>query len=176
MSKMEQVLSQASQIKGIGTKNGVPVVSYEDASVLSQKQMIQDTLGEVTDLGDADVNPDGTLGSTRATAYAMNEEKRLANRYRVMGKKGGGGKLLQVVTDERAVKEHDTGKVYMARIPAYEFERGEDGKLTMTRLVTVEASDFISKFDEELNKEAMYEVLSAISSNEDDASKSEMPI
>lgn len=174
MSKMEQVLTQAKEIKSIGNRDGVRVVSYEDASILAQEQMIKDKMDEEVDLGDVEVNPDGTLARTRATAYAMNEDKRLANRYRVVGKKGG-GKLLQVVTDERAVKEHGTGKVYLARIPAYEFER-IDGKLTLARLTSVEATDFISKFGEELNREAMYEVLEAISSNEEDASRSEMPI
>lgn len=174
MSKMEQVLSRAKEIKPIGQKDGAKVVNYEDASILAQEQMIKDKMGENVDLGDVEVNPDGTIARTRATAYAMNEDKRLANRYRVVGKKGG-GKLLQVVTDERAVKEHGTGKVYLARIPAYEFER-IDGKLVLTKQMTVEADDFISKFGEELNHEAMYEVLKAISSNEEDASRSEMPI
>lgn len=175
MSKMEQILKQAEEVKPISTVDGTPVVSYEDGAILSSKQMINEKLGEEVDLGDVEVNPDGTIARSRAAVIVLNENKRLMNRYRTIGKKGG-GKLLQVVTDYRAVKEHGTGKVYVARVPAYEFEREESGKLVMTRQLTVEASDFISKFDEELNNEAMYEVLKAISDNEENATRSEMPI
>lgn len=175
MARMEEILKQAEEVKPISTVEGTPVVSYEDGAILSQKQMINDKLGEEVDLGDVEVNPDGTIARSRASVIVLNEDKRLMNRYRLMGKKGG-GKLLQVVTDYRAVKEHGTGKVYLARIPAYEFERDESGKLVMTRQLTVEAGDFISKFSEELNNTAMHEVLKAISDNEENASRSEMPI
>lgn len=175
MSRMEEVLRQANEVKPLSEVDGTKVVSYEDASILQQQAMIKDKLGEDVDLGDVEVNPDGTIARSRASVIAINEDKRLANRYRVIGKKGG-GKLLQVVTDYRAVKEHGTGKVYLARIPAYEFERDENGKLVMLRQTTVEAGDFISKFAESLNNEAMYEVLKAITDNEENATKSEMPI
>lgn len=175
MSKMEQILEQAKKIQPIAEVNGAKIVDYTDASVLSAKELINDKLGENVNLGDVEVNPDGTIARVAVPVIAMNEDKRLMNRYRVVGKKGG-GKLLQVVTDYRAVKEHSTGKVYLARIPVYELERNDSGKLLLIRMTTVSADDFIGKFDEQLNNEAMYEVLEAISVNTEDATKSEMPI
>lgn len=175
MSRMEEILQEAKLVKPIAETNGSKIVDYEDAATLNAEEIIKQKLGENVNLGDVEVNQDGSLAKVYVPVIAMNEDRRLMNRYRLIGKKGGGGKLLQVVTDYRAVKEHGSGKVYLARIPAYELER-VDGKLVLVRQITVSADDFISKFEEQLNNEAMHEVLQAVAVKTEDVTRNEMPI
>lgn len=171
---MKETLDRAERIKTIAERDGVKIVSYEDSTLLAQKQAMEEQFGANVDLGDREINPDGTVGRSRVSFLAVNEDRRLSNLYRVVGKQGG-GKKLQVVTDYRAVTEHDSGQVYIARIPAYEFER-VDGELKMVATITVSDEDFISKFTARLSNEAMYEVLAAISVNTEETGVDEMPI
>lgn len=171
---MRETLEKAKQVAPISDRNGVKVVSYEDATILAQEQLIEEKYGNKVDLGIRQVNADGTIAKSKVTVLAINEDKRLANLYRVVGKQGG-GKKMQVVTDYRAVMEHDSGEVYIARIPAYELER-IDGKLKMVHLTTVSDEEFVSKFTSTLSNKAMYEVLTAIADNKEDIGTDEMPI
>lgn len=171
---MKETLDKASTVKPIANRNGSKIVSYEDATVLVQAQMMEEQYGATVDLGDREINPDGTVGRSRSNILAINEDRRLANLYRVAGKQGG-GKKLQVVIDYRAVTEHDTGQVYIARIPVYEFER-VDKELKMVGMTTVSDEDFISKFTARLSNKAMYEVLAAINENTEEVGVDEMPI
>lgn len=176
-SKMREILDRAEQVEPIAEHDGVKVVSPEDAVALKEEQMLAMQNGEEVDLGDFEINPDGTIASTRTSILAINEDRRLMNKFRV---KGRNKNLLQVVTDYRAVKDHGTGKVYLANVPVYEFERedkdGKKGKLVLTAQTTVPDKIFLSEFQDSLDNEAMKEVLAAITTNKEDVSKREMPI
>lgn len=171
MTSMRETLNRANEVTPISEKEGIKVVSYEDASILQQEQMLKDKMGEDIDLGDVEINPDGTIAKTRLKVLAMNEDRRLDNRFRTIGKKGG-GKLLQVVTDYRIVAE----KMKFSRVPMYEFERGEDGKLQLIRETTVSYEEYLEKFTDRLNNEAMHEILRTMARNDKDVSRNEMPI
>lgn len=172
-NRMREILDRAEEVKPIAEHNGVKVVSPEDAIALKEEQMLALQTGEEVDLGDYEINPDGTIASTRISVVAINEDRRLMNKFRV---KGGANKLLQVVTDYRAVKEHDSGKVYLANVPVYEFDRNEKGELELVSQTTVTDETFLSKFQDSLTNEAMKEVLGAITTKKEDVSKKEMPI
>lgn len=173
MSRMEQVLAEAKEVKPIAEKDGARIVSYEDAKTLQEEAMLKAKLGEDIDLGDVEVNPDGTIANTRTTIKAINEDRRLMNRYRV--KKEAGKEVLQVVTDYLAVKQHDSGTIYVASVPVYELIR-QDEELVLRGQTTVSDTDFVTKFKDILNRDAMYQVLEAISKNEEDVTTNEMPI
>lgn len=162
-------------MKPITEKNGAKVVSYEDAPKLQNEEIAAVRTGEVVDLGDRELNPDGTVARSRATVLAVNPDRRLMNRYRVVTKKGS-GKLMQVVTDYRAVREQESGHCYLAQLPAYELERDEEGKLKLAGQTTITREDFIAKFTKSLSNEAMYEVNKAIAAREDELEKDELPI
>ena len=181
MSTITEMLKQAEQVKPISTtKDGVKIVSYEDAAILAQKDFV-----EGVDLGDREMNPDGTIAKSRVTVLAVNPERRTANRYRVKGKQGG-GKVMQVVIDGRAIDEQKTGRVYLAQLPCYELERvkgeGDDkGEIVLRKMTYVTREEFVSSFTGSLSVEAMYEVNAAIAKGIDgDATKEvgidEMPI
>lgn len=171
---MKETLDRAEKIKPIAERNGSKIVSYEDSTILVQAQAMEEEFGAKVDLGDREINPDGTVGRSRSNILAINEDRRLANLYRVAGKQGG-GKKLQVVIDYRAVSEHDSGQIYIARIPVYEFER-IDKELKMVGITTVSDEDFVSKFTARLSNKAMYEILSAIADNDKETGVDEMPI
>lgn len=177
MTSVTSMLKQAEQVKPISvTKDGAKVVSYEDAVLLAQAEYV-----EGVDLGDRELNPDGTIAKSRVRVIAVNPEKRTANRYRVKGKQGG-GKVMQVVVDSRAIDEQKTGRVYLAQIPCYELEREKtedgDGELTLRQMTYVTREEFVSSFTGSLSVDAMYEVNTAIAkgTTEQEIGVDEMPI
>lgn len=177
-NRMREILERADKVKPIAEHDGVKVVSPEDAIALQEEQMLAIQSKEDVDLGDYELNPDGTIARTRGTILAINEERRLMNKFRVKGK---GRKLLQVVTDYRAVKEHSRGTVYLANVPVYEFVReetedGEKGDLVLVSQTTVPDKVFLTEFQDSLDNASMYEVLEAVTRNQEDVSKKEMPI
>lgn len=170
---MKEMLDKANSVKPITEKDGAKVVSYEDAVLLAQAEVV-----EGYDFGDRELNPDGSIAKSRVTVLAVNPEKRTANRYRVVEKASDGDepkKLLQVVNDYRAVEEQKTGRVYRAQLLCHELERVK-GKLKVVRTFSLPREEFISEFTGTLSVEAMYEVNEAIARNENNQGIDEMPI
>lgn len=168
MSKMKEILDAAENVTPIAEKNGMKIVSFEDASVLANAEGYDPT----PDTGTRTYNADGTLARIRKRTSAINEDSYFENRYKTNSKKE-----LMVVTDFRAIREQHLGRVYSKVIPCYVFTRDkETGKLTLDRTTTISDTEFISGYTKKLSVDAMKEVLPLIDNAPTVASGDEMPI
>ncbi len=165
--KKTEILKKADEVKVYAEKGGVKVASFEDAAILQAAESIEG----VEDNGFRKLNPDGSLAKSRATIQAINLESAYANRYRVKNKKE-----LQVVVDERAIKDQQMGRTpYAAKIPAHCIVR-EEGKLVYTRTIMVSDTEFMTDFTNKLGTKEMVEIAPLIKGAGTDISESEMPI
>lgn len=152
MSKVLETLKMAEAVQPLMEKNGIKVVNAEDARVLAEAEMIEGN----PDTGVRTMNPNGTLARSRVTFAAVNEDSLYDNRFRKI--KDGKEEKIQVVVDHRAIKDQSTGKIYTARVTAYQIKR-EDGRLKLERVLTVSDVEFIGEFVEKAGKKDMVEIL-----------------
>lgn len=170
MGMREVIESERQKVKPIAVRNGVKVVTYEDAKKLTDLEMYART----PDTGDRTFNPDGSLARTRTLHTAINPERRFANRYRIKGKPGE--RKMQIVVDYQAIKEQATGRVYRKLIPCYEVVR-EDNEYKVVSVVTVSDAEFISDFTNKLSVELMMKIAPIIDEyGADISSTNVMPI
>ena len=178
MEKMtkREVLRRAEEVNAYGEKDGVKIASFEDAAILLSAEGIE---GE-PDSGLRKLNPDGSLARTKTSVQAINLDSAFANRFRVKTVKGE--KELQIVNDERAIRDQMMGRTpYAAKIPAHVMVRehkpdGSDGKLAYVRTIMVSDADFMTDFTNKLGVKEMVEIAPLIRNAETDISESEMPI
>lgn len=146
-----QALQDAERVRPIARKNGLDIVTFEDQRVLAQKAILENQ-----DLGNRTVNEKGFPTRSLTPTAAVNPEHLFINRYRVVGD------TIQVVTDYRAIKEQDTGRVYLKVIPAYTIERDKNKKLVLGKTVMISDAEFIGEFTNTLDNESMRLVLPLI--------------
>lgn len=160
-----ETLKQAEAVKPLMTKNGIKVVSFEDAKLLSEAERIEG----VPDTGIRAMNPDGSMARSRVTVAGVNKDVLYENRYRLI--KEGEGKdekaKIQIVVDKRAIKDQSTGKIYTARVPAYQIIR-ERGKLKVEKVLTVSDIEFIGDFNSKAGEKDMVEILPLLDNAERD--------
>lgn len=161
MSNVLETLKRADAVQPIAEKDGMKIVSFEDAVLLSQAEIIENA----PDVGIRHLNPDGTLARSKVTVAAVNEDAMYDNRFRRMGQK----KMIQIVVDKRAIRDQKTGKIYTARVPAYQIVR-ENGRLKVDRIITVSDDEFVGEFVERAGKKDMVEILPLIDRAETDIS------
>ena len=161
MSNVLDTLKKADAVQPIAEKDGMKVVSFDDAVLLAQAEIIENE----PDVGIRHLNPDGTLARSKVTIAAVNEDSMYDNRFRRMGQK----KMIQIVVDKRAIRDQATGKIYTARVPAYQIVR-ENGRLKEDRILTVSDDEFIGEFVEKAGKKDMVEILPLIDAAETDIS------
>lgn len=159
MSNVLETLKKADAVEPIAEKDGMKIVTFEDAVLLSQAEIIENT----EDIGVRQLNPDGTLARSKVTVAAVNEDAMYDNRFRQVGNK----KMIQMVVDKRAIRDQRTGKIYTARVPAYQIVR-ENGRLKIDRILTVSDDEFIRDFVEKAGKKDMAEIYPLISNAESD--------
>lgn len=140
-------LKQAENIQPLYEQNGVKVVSFED-----QKAAAQADLTEGFDLGTRTVNPDGTIARSRTKYAAINTDYLYLNRVKKVGTK------MVVVVDYRAIREQDTGLVYLKNIPGYVFGR-QDGEIVLEKIISVPDTEFVSEYTKQLKPEAMAKLI-----------------
>lgn len=170
MGMKEIISEERAKVQPIAVRNGVKVVSYEDAKALTDLEMYDRT----PDTGDRTFNPDGSLARTRTLHTAINPERRFNNRYRLKGKLGE--RKLQIIVDYRALSEQASGKVYLKNIPCYEIAK-VDGKYVLERVTTVSDTEFISDFTDKLSVELMKQIAPLIEEHGADISETKvMPI
>ncbi len=140
-------LQRAKDVKPVYEQNGIKVVSFEEQRALAQADMVNgDTIGNRL------VNNDGTVGRSRTAYAAINTDYLYLNRYKKSGKS------LYVVIDYRAIKEQETGRVYLKQIPAYVIVRGDDGELKLSKTVMISDAEFISDYTHMLTPSAMSQI------------------
>lgn len=156
-----ETLKQAASVEPVAEKNGMKIVAMEDAVLMAQAQILD---GE-EDPGIRTMNPDGSLARSRVTVAAIDVDTYYNNRYRVIEEDGK--KKAQVVVDKRAIKDQSTGRIYTARVTAYQFYR-EKGKLRLDKILTVSDSDFIAEFIQRAGRKDMVEILPLLEKAEHD--------
>lgn len=147
-----EILKMAESVEPIMEKNGMKIVNHDDAKILAAEEMIEGK----RDIGVRTLNPDGSLARSRVGFAAVNEDSFYENRFRVI--KDGKEQKVQIVVDRRAIRDQSTGKIYTARVPAYQIKR-EDGRLKVEKILTVSDNEFIGEFVEKAGKKDMIEIM-----------------
>lgn len=151
MTNLKEAIEKTEKIKPIAVENGIPIVSFEEQRDLA-------VLDKMTnpELGQLQMNHDGSVARTPVRAAAVNLDNYYINRYKKVKS------TILVVTDYRAIKEQSTGSVYLKQIPAYTIARDAEGKLYLASVVNVSDSEFIADFTHTLNREAMSQIMPLI--------------
>lgn len=166
IKEISNALEKAKDIQPLAIKNGMQIVSYEDAVILNQIEMMDDA----TDMGERKFNPDGTLARSKKKISSINVETLFNNRFRKMA-----GKKYQVVIDYRAIKEQSSGIIYAKNIVAYEIG-SVNGELKLLKIVNVSDSEFISEFTNRLDIPSMVRILPLIQANDGNVTEQSLDI
>lgn len=157
MSRLQDVMDAAKNVKPISEVNGRKVLSYDDYAIMASQRNIEEMNGEMVDTQDRTINPDGTVGASKAPFVATNESKIFDNRYRTKGKIGD--RELQVVIDERVMNDLQNGRELCPKkqVPCYCIRRNDEGQPYLAKMIMVSdvefMADFTSRLDTTLAKE-----------------------
>lgn len=154
---IKEMLDRADKVTVIAEFDGVKVVSFEDYMDVAVAQKIDGS----KDVGVRSLNPDGTVAASYHEYVAVNKDSWFANRYMLTSKK-----QLKVVTDYRAIKEQQTGRVYTSRLIAYNIER-VDGNLVCTGADYISDVTFVKDYTHQLDIAGAAEVFKAINAFKD---------
>lgn len=156
---IKEMLDRAENIKPIAEINGTKIVSFEDY----RDAAVAAKINGVKDVGVRTLNPDGTVAASYHEYAAVNLDSWYANRYMLNSKK-----QLKVVTDYRAIKEQQTGRVYTSRLIAYNVER-VDGNLVCSGADYITDVEFVKNYTHQLDTEGASAVIKAINDFKDKA-------
>lgn len=155
MGILEEFMSKELP-KPIGSANGVPIYTFEDMQEVNNHKLMEEKLtGKDAELGTRPINPDGTYTSVRKLGSAVNIDRYLANRMRIV--KDGTKVLYHIVDDYRAIQEQKNGRVYTNVLPAYVIT-ANNHKLNYVETINVSDKEFINEFTKQLSNEDMIEV------------------
>lgn len=166
MASVREILDAANKVEPIAEKDGKKIVTFEDAAALANMEGVEPT----PKTGMRTYNPDGSLAKIRTRASAINPANYFANRYYMTQKR------LKVVVDWRAIQEQASGQVYISNIPAYVFMRDEKGNLFIEKIETISDAEFVSKYTDQLNEDAMKQIAPLIANYGSDVTATELPI
>lgn len=152
MSKIQEVMDAAKEVKPIAEVNGRKILSYEDYATLASQRNIEEMNGEMVDTHDRTINPDGSIGASKAPFVATNEAKVFDNRYRIKGKIGP-DREMQVVNDERVMNDLQNGRELCPKkqVPCYCVKKAENGEYYLDRMIMVSDVEFMAEFTDKLN-------------------------
>lgn len=148
MAGLKEIIAKTENIEPLGTVNGQPIISIEDQRDMA---LVDHMTGNKT-LDTVQFNPDGTVARTPGGTLAVSPEYYFINRCKKVKD------AIYVVTDYRAIKEQESGNVYMKSIPAHVVKRNDSGSLVVDKIVTISDSEFISDFNLILDREAMAQI------------------
>ena len=166
MGNVSEIIESAKKVEPIAEKDGKKIVTFEDAAVLANMEGIEPS----PDTGTRSYNPDGTLARTRKNVVAINPVNYFANRFYMTAKR------LKVVIDWRAIQEQASGQIYLTNIPAYVFIRNDKGELEIEKIETISDVEFVSKYTDMLNEDAMKQIAPLIANFGSDVTASDLPI
>ena len=144
MESLKDVIEKTKDVKPMAVVDGVKVVTFEE-----QRDLAQMAIMENRKIGGLQINPDGSVARTPVEYSAVNPDVYYANRACKIKDE------LFVVTDSRCISEQSAGNVYLSQVPASVIIRDKDGQLRLDRKITVSDDDFVSKFTDILDNEAM---------------------
>lgn len=150
MADLREVLDKTKDVKPIGERNGIQIVSFEEQRDLAQLDKLEN---KDRDLNTIQMNPNGTVARTPVKFAAVNVDNFYINRYKRVKDS------IYVVTDYRAIMEQQTGGVYAKQLAAYVIKRDGDKNLILDKVVTVSDTEFIADFTHTLNREAMAQIM-----------------
>lgn len=172
MIDLEKIIkNEGSKITPVMTVGGAPVYTFEDAQRLNEIELTERKLtGRKPDLTERQVTPDGmTYTTTGKRNTAINLEVFLNNRYRKVEE--GDGKeqsvYYDVVIDNRAINEQESGLIYSNSVTAYRIGQGKKGELELLSVLVVKDDEFINDFKNRLNNQSSMKVHELISKSQD---------
>ncbi len=148
MTGLKEIIEKTENITPMSTINGKKLVSIEQQRDLA----LLEHMNGSSKLGTIQFNPDGSVAGASSEYVAVNPDVYYLNRYKKVKD------ALYVVTDYRAIKEQDTGRVYLKTIQASVIKRDDKGDLVLEKTVMVSDTEFISDFTHSLNREAMAQI------------------
>lgn len=166
MPSVQEILDAANKVEPIAVKDGKKIVTFEDATALANMEGIEPS----PKTGMRTYNPDGSLAGIRTRSAAINPANYFANRYYMTQKR------MKVVVDWRAIHEQSSGQVYIANIPVYVFMRDDKGELYIEKIETVSDAEFVAKYTDSLNEDAMKQIAPLIANYGSDVTATGLPI
>ena len=164
-TELRDLIDRTENVKPITEGAGdVKIVTFEEQRDLA----MMDAMNE-TGLNLVQYNPDGTVARTPVKYAAVNPANYFINRYKKVRD------TMYVVNDYRAIKEQDSGSIYVKTLPAYVIKRDEEKKLVLEKVVNISDTEFLADFTKILSREAMAEVLPLIT-QEDGVTADGLPI
>ena len=164
---IQEIIDAAKNVKPYAEKDGRKIVSFEDYTALTNADFIDPRPSTCQ----RTYNADGSLARTNKPYAAVNENRAFANRVYVTKKK------MKVVLDYRVIEEQATGEISKTHIPAYVFERDENGKLYISTIENVTDQEFVTLFTQELDHEVLKEKIAPlVDAYGSEVDKIELPI
>lgn len=158
---IKKIIADAEAVEPIAEFNGIKITNFKDGATLRKADAIDD---DEPNIANRLMNSDGTVARSNIRYASVNPKKMFDNRYRYIERDGK--KILQIVTDKRAISEQKTGSIYLKNVPVYEIERNTKTKQLEVKAVTnVLDTEFVSEFRNVLAMKSMPEVLAAIDRN-----------
>lgn len=151
-TELRDLIDRTENVKPIAEgAAGVKVVTFDQQRDLATMDAMNDT-----GLNLVQYNEDGTVARTPVKYAAVNPAHYYINRYKKVKE------TLYVVRDYRAIREQDSGSIYVKTLPAYVIKRDEDKKLVLEKVVNISDTEFLADFTKILSREAMEEILPLI--------------
>lgn len=164
---IQEILDARKAVKPIAEKDGRKIVSFEDYVALTNADFVDPTPSTCQ----RTYNPDGSIARTNKPYSAVNENRAFANRVYVTKKK------MKVVLDYRVIEEQASGEISKTHIPAYVFERDENGNLYISTVENVTDQEFVTLFTQELNHNVIKDTIAPlVDAYGSDVDKIELPI
>lgn len=165
MNILQQILDE-TEATPISTVNGMKVYDFHDTVKVTNRELAVEKLqGKEVDFGERETRENGlAFTHTKCNAVAINPENYFINRYRKLKEKTK--TIYEVVTDYRAIKEQNSGRVYTNNIIVHRIALTSD-KLEYIGKKIISDSEFINEFKGKLNVEAMEKIAGVIIANGD---------
>lgn len=129
MTILEEILQQ-TKAEPIARINGIDVFDFTEGQKMNKLHLAEEKLtGKSDELGEREVSSDGMhFSNSKTRVKVINPERYFSNRFRV--KKNGNKKVLEMVTDYRAIEEQQSGRIYTNVINSYVIgKEGNDMKV-----------------------------------------------
>lgn len=118
MNILEEILTQ-TKAEPIAKINGIDVFDFSEGQKMNKLHLAEEKLtGKSDELGEREVSSDGMhFSNSKTRVKVINPERYFSNRFRV--KKNGTKKVMEFITDYRAIEDQPTGRIYTNVINTY---------------------------------------------------------
>lgn len=166
-------MEKAKEVKPIAVKNGTKIVGSQDASAAMAGELIDPS----EDLGQRELNADGSIARSRVLIAQISENRYYDNRYKIQGTKGTGYNEIWLVPaiDIKGFRAVVSG-MEDKNIPVYILSKTteEPHNFYLKGKTTVDYQKFHSEFTHKLNKESMQKILPLLTLESDDVTNDDI--